>query len=61
MKTYLSKVEGSPEGLIVNIPEELMVAMDWKPDQILAWAELPGGGGFVVSKIEREEKSNDAS
>ena len=52
-KTYLSKVQVADNGqLAVDMPAELFESLSWKPGDTLAWAVLPDGNGFVVSKME---------
>lgn len=43
-------VEDSPDGLIINIPEELMEKLDWKPGDKVIWEMTPTG--FTVRKWE---------
>lgn len=60
-KTYLSKIEeDDSQGLIVSFPEELIKALDWKPGDLLVWAQLDTTG-FVVSKFEPEAFTEEAT
>lgn len=51
-KTYVSKVEKFGKSIAVDMPEELFSQMNWQPGDVLAWAVLSDGNGFVVSKLE---------
>ena len=52
-KTYLSKVQVADNGqLAVDMPAELFESLNWKSGDVLAWAILPDGNGYVVSKLE---------
>ena len=54
-KTYVSKVEKFGKSIAVDMPPELFSQMNWQPGDVLAWAVLPDGTGFVVSKLEVPE------
>lgn len=51
-KTYLSKVQDVDGAIAVDMPAELFNQLSWKQGDVLAWAVLPDGNGFVVSKLE---------
>lgn len=59
IKTYLSKIEeDDSQGLVVTFPEELINALNWKPGDLLVWAQLDTDG-FVVSKFKPEMAADE--
>ena len=51
-KTYLSKVSEEEEGFVVDVPPALFEELSWKDGDILVWAALPDGKGFVVTTMD---------
>ena len=49
---WVSKVSKTPEGMAVDMPPELMEKLDWNDGDVLMWALLPDGAGFIVKKAE---------
>lgn len=56
-KTYLSQVKELEQGLVVDFPPILFEQLNWKDGDILVWAPLPDGSGFVVSTLLHQEQS----
>jgi len=54
-KTYLTKVNKTHDGqMAIDFPPALFDSLNWGSGDVLVWAPLPDGEGFVVSKLKTE-------
>jgi len=51
-KKFLTVQEDSDGELFLEFPDDLLEKLDWRPNEVIVWTELPNGIGYSVTKAK---------
>lgn len=51
-KKFLTVQEDKDGELFIEFPDDLLEKLNWKPNDVIVWTELPNGAGYSVTKAK---------